>query len=108
MRSRGHGLIVRTWSRIVYTRTVALSSSEENEPQRHRGHRGKRHREETWVSLLCVSSLCVLCASVVRFLPNWTVLRYACTLFGTMSEQSVHGRGSASNPPNRFIPIYYD
>jgi DNA repair photolyase len=25
-----------------------------------------------------------------------------------MSEQHIHGRGSVSNPPNRFIPIYYD
>src|SRR4051794_24530133 len=62
MRSRGHGLIVRTWSRIVYTRTVALSSSEENEPQRHRGHRGKRHREENLgFSSLCLFPLCPLC-----------------------------------------------
>jgi len=38
-----------------------------NEPQRHRGHRGKKHREERKrFFLLCVSSLCVLCASVVR------------------------------------------
>src|SRR5215510_8502695 len=46
-----------------------------NEPQRHREHREKKHREnQLWCRILlssfflCVSSLCVLCASVVRFL----------------------------------------
>jgi hypothetical protein len=51
-----------------------------NEPQRHREHRGKKHREdkifgktaiwflESLFYFLCVVFLCVLCASVVRSL----------------------------------------
>src|SRR5260221_5301608 len=47
---------------------------EKNEPQSHREHRGKRHREIQLeillIAILCVFFLCVLCDSVVRFLHD--------------------------------------
>src|SRR5258708_24443676 len=47
---------------------------EKNEPQSHREHRGKRHREIQLeillIAILCVFFLCVLCDSVVRSLHD--------------------------------------
>ena len=81
---------------------ISFELKRQNEPQRHREHRGRPHRESQnhWFTggrfrnkefrLLCVSSLGVLCASVVR------------SIFGLTADW----RGLQwPLPPRRSIPI---
>src|SRR5204862_161929 len=74
--------------------------TEENEPQRHRGHRGrpKRRMEELISSFFSVLFLCVLCASVVR--SQATAVASLPAAFRSASALSVRSQvnGGSSRP----------
>jgi hypothetical protein len=54
----------------------------QNEPQRHRGHRGKKHREKTKIErkrgdpAFCLDSTCLFSVVLLSFssVPLWFVL----------------------------------